>query len=390
MNEIFHHNSNQYFPNHIVITTIFTPNILQDLYDNLSRFNHLSLTKVWIIGDKKTPQEVMSFCSKMMDLGLQVDYLDIEYQDEWGEKYPRFYERIPYNNETRRNIGYLHALAAKCMRLISMDDDNWPTNDDFIGGHLVTGSPYQKSLIYEKHGYHNICEYLKFEPSRYVFPRGFPFKLRDKKNKSGNIPAKKGTTIGVNAGLWVNEPDIDAITWLNGKVTGIGMNMDSDHITLSQDTWIPINTQNTSVVRSLIPAFFCIPMGWNFPGGKIQRYGDILAGYFLQAIIQGTEYCVSFGRPIVDHRRNPHDYIDDLRAEYWGMLLTDWLLGELRSKYRPLQDDDICARMIHLANFIDEIVLTSSPDWFTEDIDNFLKYTAQTIREWIYVCRQLI
>jgi hypothetical protein len=377
-----------YRANHIVITTIFLPQVLLDLHANIARFGHLDSTQVWIVGDKKTPIEVASFCSKITDLGLQTTYLDVTTQDKWGKQFPEFYERIPYNNETRRNIGYLHALAEKCERLISMDDDNWPTDDDLVGGHLIAGSPVNKEVISETHGYHNICEYLTFEPSRPIYPRGYPFKLRDTANQTRSTLLDKAGTIGVNTGLWTGEPDVDAITWLNGKVKGIGA-IGSRQITLSQQTWTPINTQNTCVLRPLIPAFFCVPMGWNVPGGKIQRYGDIWAGYFMQAVMQGTEYFVSFGRPLVDHRRNPHDYVDDLRAEYWGMILTDWLLDLLRSNYHPVQGD-ICTRMLHMAEFFDEYALYRIPTWCTEDMITFIKYTARNIREWIGVCRQII
>ena len=225
-------------------------------------------------------------------------------------------------------------------------------------------------------------------PPRTVYPRGYPFRLRDKPNQDRSSFSGKIPIVGINAGLWINEPDIDAITWLNGKISSIGTNITSSNLNLSQSTWTPINTQNTGVLRPLIPAFFCIPMGWNVPGGKIQRYGDILAGYFAQAVMQGTEYCVSFGRPLVDHRRNPHDYVDELRAEYWGMLLTDWLLELLRSDYHP-NEGDICSRMLELSDFLDKHALSKTPEWFTEEMRGFLVYTAQNIREWISVCKQL-
>ncbi len=377
-----------YRANHIVITTIFTPQMLLDMHKNIARHGHLDTTHVWIVGDKKTPTEVGAFCSRISDLGLKTTYLDIMAQDKWGKQFPAFYERIPYNNETRRNLGYLHALAEKCERLISMDDDNWPTDDDLVGEHLITGTRVNNGLISETHGYHNVCEYLTFKPLRGIYPRGFPFRLRDKHNQPNLIPPSKSAFVGVHAGLWIGEPDVDAITWLNGKVTGVGARGTLPRM-LSQQTWTPINTQNTSVIRHLIPAFLCIPMGWNVPGGKIQRYGDIWAGYFLQAVIQGTEYIVSFGRPLVDHRRNPHDYVDDLRAEYWGMILTDWLLDILRSDYHPEQGD-ISARMLHLADFLDGHILSKIPAWCTEEMISFVKYTAQNIREWIGVCRELL
>ena len=148
-----------------------------------------------------------------------------------------------------------------------------------------------------------------------------PFVSGTKGNNANPVSSPLRAKIGVTAGLWLSDPDIDATTWLNGAVSGLSYS-GQDQLLLAQSNWTPINTQNTSVVRDLIPAFLCVPMGWDVPGGKIQRYGDIWGGYFLQAIIQGTDYHVSFGRPLVDHRRNPHDYLDDLRGEFWGLMLT--------------------------------------------------------------------
>ena len=118
-------------------------------------------------------------------------------------------------------------------------------------------------------GFHNICEYLKINPQRHIFPRGYPFNLRSSQNQPKRNEAAPNRTIGVTAGLWLSDPDIDATTWLNGKVIAteyLGGNIQ----VLDQKTWTPVNTQNTSVVRELIPAYLCIPMGWDVPGGKIQ------------------------------------------------------------------------------------------------------------------------
>ena len=319
---------------HVVLTTIREPHVLTDLRDNAKRFGHLDSTVCWVIGDVKTPQTVADLCQRVSAAGLDARYVDIDSQDEWGKSCPEFYALMPRNNESRRNIGYLMALEAGCERLISIDDDNFPTDDDFIGGHARTGGHVDGNLTEDASGYHNICEHLDVRPARPIFPRGYPFKLRDSRNCSKLKPAPADAIVGVTAGLWLKEPDVDATTWLNGKVQAIRYTA-ADNVVLHQNTWSPINTQNTSVVRELIPAFLCVPMGFKFAEGSIERYGDIWAGYFVQALMAGSAYHVSFGEPIVEHRRNPHDYLEDLRHEMWGMLLTDWLLTELRTAFRP-------------------------------------------------------
>jgi len=374
-------------PIHIVFTTIYHPTVLNDLYQNLSRYNHLHEVKVWVVGDKKTPASCGQLTQEISDQGLETIYLDIEQQDRWGTNCRAFYQRLPYNNETRRNIGYLHAWEDDCEILISIDDDNFPTDDDLVGFHQKTGSEWHGDLLFEQSGFHNICEYLEIEPNRQIFPRGFPFRLRGKSNQNQQKQPERSVTIGVTAGLWLSDPDVDATTWLNGRVTG-SRYLGKDIQVLDQSTWTPINTQNTSVVKELIPAYLCIPMGWDVPGGKIQRYGDIWGGYFLQAVMKETKYRVAFGRPIVDHRRNPHDYVDDLRFEYWGMILTDWLVDKLRSEFQP-ESAGIADRVDELAEFIGAEALPGLPNWCPAEINDFLLWTKVNLKTWAAACRTL-
>ena len=374
--------------NHIVLTTIYKPKVLLDLQKNLEHYGHLGSTVCWVVGDLKTTEACAYICREVSDLGMETNYLDISKQDEWGKRFPELYHRIPYNNETRRNIGYLHALEHGCERLISIDDDNFPTDDDFIGGHLNTGRAWKNNIIEEPLRFHNICEYLEIEPSRQVFPRGFPFELRGMRNNPSFSQAPADAKVGVTVGLWLKDPDVDATTWLNGKVESTSYSGPS-YLILSQKTWCPINTQNTSVIRELIPAFLCIPMGYSIPGGRIERYGDIWGGYFLQALISDTPYYVCFGHPIVEHRRNPHNYLDDLRHEFWGMVLTDWIVTQLCEGFRPTSPV-ILDRIKELSMFLLEISSTNLPDWCPIEVRDFLRETANTLNVWGKVCQKLL
>ena len=58
--------------------------------------------------------------------------------------------------------------------MISIDDDNFPTMDDFVGLHRRTGQEWREPLLKEHRLFHNICEHRTFETARLVFPRGFP------------------------------------------------------------------------------------------------------------------------------------------------------------------------------------------------------------------------
>ena len=373
-------------PIHIVFTTINQPAILIDLHRNLQQYGHLDQVKVWVVGDRKTPASAGELAREISQRGLETVYFDIAQQDEWGRAFA-FYKLIPYNTDGRRVFGYLKSLEEGCQLMVSIDDDNFPAGDDFIGHHSRTGQKWTSSLLREPREFHNICEYLTLEPHRLVFPRGFPFQLRGHVNRPEQVLAPADAAIGVTEGLWLDEPDVDATTWLNGKIKGIAYR-GPDVFVLDQRTWSPVNTQNTSVVRELIPAFVFTTMAWPVPGGKLDRYGDIWGGYFLIALMQGTKYHVAFGRPLVEHRRNPHNYVDDLRCEFWGMILTDWLLQLLRDSFKP-RCQQMTDRVLELATFLRGEAINKLPNWCPAEVKNFLLYTEQNLREWSAACRQI-
>lgn len=371
---------------HVVFTTINHPAILNDLHRNLERHGRLDEVKVWVVGDRKTPASAGELAREISQKGLETVYFDISQQDEWGKAFP-FYKLIPYNTDGRRVFGYLKALEEGCEIMVSIDDDNYPTQDDFIGHHCATGQQWTGPLVREPREFHNICEYLTLEPQRLVFPRGFPFQLRGHVNQQQHVPAPADAVVGVTEGLWLEEPDVDATTWLNGKVKGIEY-LGPDMFVLDQQTWSPVNTQNTSVVRELIPAFVFVTMGWPVPGGRLDRYGDIWGGYFLLALLQGTKYHVAFGRPLVDHRRNPHNYVDDLRSEFWGMLLTDWLLQRLRETFRA-RSEQMTDRVVELADFLRSEAMSNLPTWCPAEVKEFLLHTDKNLRQWSEACKQI-
>ena len=373
-------------PVHIVFTTIHHPVILHGLYENIHKFGHLDEVKVCVVGDRRTPGSAAELAREISKKGLETLYFDVAQQDEWGNSFP-FYKRVPYNTDGRRVFGYLKALEEGCRLMISLDDDNFPAQDDFVGYHKQTGQPWTDSLLHESTGFHNICEYLTLEPQRLIFPRGFPFQLRGHVNRPEPVPSAQGARIGVTEGLWLEEPDVDATTWLNGKVRGIRY-AGPDLIVLEQTTWSPVNTQNTSVLRELIPAFVFVTMAWPVPGGMLDRYGDIWGGYFLLALMQGTPYHAAFGRPLVEHRRNPHNYVDDLRFEFWGMVLTDWLLQLLREGFKPAGSRMI-DRVLELAEFLRGEAVSKLPAWCPPEVRAFLLSTAENLNQWSAACQQI-
>ena len=79
--------------------------------------------------------------------------------------------------------------------------------------------------------------------------------------------------------------------------------------------------------------------------------------------------------------------MDDLRHEYWGVILTDWLLQLLRS-FKP-ESRDILDRLPELAEFLEAEGVTQLPGWCPPEITKFLRSTAENLRQWSVACRHV-
>jgi len=191
----------------------------------------------------------------------------------------------------------------------------------------------------------------------------------------------------VTAGLWLGDPDVDAMTWLSGGARSVAY-AGPDRVVLDQATWMPVNTQNTSFARDVIPCFPWVPMGWALPGGSLERYGDVWAGYLMQALLVGTPFHVSLGRPLSEHRRNAHNLNDDLRKEFWGLMLTDWFVATLRDRFRP--SGGTFERMGQLVEVLRGSAFASLPDWAPAEALGYWRHLADTVEAWSSACRQLL
>ncbi len=102
--------------------------------------------------------------------------------------------------------------------------------------------------------------------------------------------------------------------------------------------------------------------------------------------MRGTPYHTSFGRPLVEHRRNPHNYVDDLRYEYWGMILTDWITDLLRTEFKP-SSAVVAERVLELGDFLRGRACSQMPAWCPPEVKQFLFSTAASLTQWAAVCQ---
>ena len=365
---------------HVVTTTINLPTFLNSYRENLDAFGHTRDVKFWVVGDLRTPPEANDAVANQVRRGLNAEYLSPEAQRRWLADFPDLAAIIPWNSDNRRNVGFLRALQEHCEVLFSVDDDNYCTpTSDFYAGHADTGRSLRMAIATSDNGWYNLCSQLTMEPDVPVVPRGFPHAER-----YGRISflGEGGIRLAATAGLWLGDPDVDAATRLACPVRAVSHK--GSPVALALGTWSPINTQNTSIARRAIPAYYYVRMLERFSDLLLDRYGDIWSGYFLQCCATHLGESVAVGQPIVDHRRNRHDLLTDLRAELWGMILTPRLVSMLRSV--NLSGVDYSEVVTSLSRALESFAQPLEANVGLVGVADYLRRIGASLRIWVDVC----
>jgi hypothetical protein len=361
----------------IVLTTINEPRLLQDYADNLERYDHHD-TGFIIVGDLKTPnKECEKLADKINRKGFETCFMNVIQQKKWLANFRKLEQVIPYNSDNRRNIGYLLAIEKGAEIVISIDDDNYPTNEDFYETHAKVGTTARLKTVSSVNNWFNPCTMLETSHGHTIYPRGFPYSRRWKDKATSNHSSGR---IVLNMGLWLGVPDADAATHLIEPVTIKGIK--SEQVMLAPGTFCPINTQNTAFHKDVLPCYYYVLMGAQIEGLKLDRYGDIWSGYFAKKIIDKVDDRVSIGRPLTDHRRNIHDLFKDLKAELYGMIMTERLIEFLE----PL---DLSARTysdayLELAERLSKANLGNE-----KGINKYIAKLTKAMKIWVETCERI-
>lgn len=277
----------------LVLTTINVPEVLK-LYracEPNARF--------FVIGDRKSDDAATQ---KLVNSVANSVYYGIDTQANLGYGTNSM---LPENCIQRRNLGFLEAVKWGAGMIVSIDDDNSPLDMSYFSAMLTRLKWAHHGLMFEGYpGSWFDAGSLLTPPAKH---RGIP---HDAKCRGSIIPVTK-LKIGVAAGLCLGDPDIDAVTRMANhpvveNITALG----AAGIAVSPRTWTVFNSQNTAVLRELIPAWGMIP----FCG----RFDDIYASLIVQRIMRDRDLHVHFGTPTVWQARNEHDLVKDLRGEIDG------------------------------------------------------------------------
>ena len=369
----------------MVLTTIADPIVLEGYCENFTAHGHLDEVQVIVIPDRKTPPAVFQRCEDLQKKGLNVLCPTLEEQNRILLRLGFPPHLVPYNSDNRRNVGYLMAAESEVDFLMSIDDDNYcPANEDYFAEHsIVCGDPRRYAVVDSSNGWFNLCDLLELEPASRVYPRGFPYAARHQQPQI-KIQSRQAT-VRINAGMWLQEPDLDGITWLAAPVRALSFRGES--IVLGDSTWSPVNTQNTALHRDVIPSYYFIPMGNSQAGLQIDRYGDIFSGFFSQACARHMGHSIRAGTPVAEHRRNAHRYLRDATQEMPGICALEDLLPWLAEV--RLGGNTYSEAYLSLSFQLEESVSRFSGFIWTEPTRKYFRAMADSMRAWVGACQEL-
>tara|TARA_B100000315_G_scaffold247429_1_gene276103 strand:+ start:727 stop:1851 length:1125 start_codon:yes stop_codon:yes gene_type:complete len=353
----------------------------QKYYDNAKKFGRLDEVSLVLVCDLKTPKEINDVAKPFRNQGLDIEILNVGEQEEYLNKFPELKKLIPYNSDNRRNIGYLYAVDYGGEVIVSVDDDNFPIlEQDFYKGHSICGTEIKATKISSDNKWFNFLEFAKTDNKTRLYPRGFPHIRRHQKPKI--TQHEDICKISINAGFYVNNPDVDAITRIDNPAKIISYDLKKDYAA-DNGTFICINSQNTSFAKKVLPCYYFIPQGQVIDGLKIDRFGDIWQGFFAKKCIDAKKEFVAFGAPICYHERNTHSLFKDLSQELKAIECTNYI-----AKF--LEDTEITGDT-YIQLYID--LAKKLPQYFSENYKEYqhiMSEISKAMITWADCCKRIL
>lgn len=212
---------------------------------------------------------------------------------------------------SRRNAGIrsygfwkAHQLGADI--IITLDDDCYPVDKDFIARHeanLSLWAPEKWSTT--------------FPHPDFLYTRGFPYDVRNK------------YPVVVSHGLWSNKMDLDAQTQLQHPDVNTPPYPSIINF-IPRGQFFPMSSMNLAFKREAVPLMY-FPLMGSDPNGNpwgFDRFDDIWAGIFAKKICDHLELGVVSGSPFVEHKK-ASDVQKNLEKERPGIKTNETLWREV-------------------------------------------------------------
>lgn len=269
----------------LVITSVAAPNAVLRAFAEGCREHGYSFT---LIGDRSSPADFR-----------------LEGCDFWGLDRQRtmpfaLAQLLPERHYGRKNLGYLQAMHSGAEVIVESDDDNFP-RDAFWGARTRehTTASFQGS------GWVNLYRYFS---EAHIWPRGFP--LEHLQDAVPSLPGLSSTDCPIQQGLADENPDVDAIYRLIGKLPADFIQREHP-VSLGKGALCPFNSQNTTWFREAFQLLY-LPSYCSF------RMTDIWRSYVAVRICWENDWDVLFHNATVWQERNAHDLMKDFGDEIIG------------------------------------------------------------------------
>jgi hypothetical protein len=262
----------------------------------------------FVVGDVQAPDEQIREFLKTVQ---PARYYSAEDQRKLGHE---SCELLAWRHPGRRSIGLLEAVKAGADIIVHADDDNTAVERDYFKHfERLVGSRFTGLQASSDTGWVDAAWFL--QPS--VHHRGFPHQLWHPFSPP-EIGPVRDTRIGVAAGLWLGDPDIDAVTRIVNRPSCMSTSPVADAgFVVSEKCYSPFNSQNTAFIRDLLPAMVMLtPYG---------RFDDIWCSFIAERVMREHGWHVHYGKPYVWQQRlggRDKRLMKDLADEVEGMKFT--------------------------------------------------------------------
>jgi hypothetical protein len=238
------------------------------------------------VGDRKSP---------VCDWPAGCEFFSLERQK--GLDF-RLTEMLPVDHYSRKNIGYLEAIARGATLIFDTDDDNaplshWRPRSVEVGARQVTSK-----------GWVNVYRYFS---SGFIWPRGLPLEnLQQCQSVKMDAGSMGVVECPIQQGLVNGSPDVDAVWRL---MFDQEFKFDeAPSVWFAPGSWCPFNSQSTWWFRTSFPLLY-LPSFVSF------RVTDIWRSFIAQRCLWELGYGVEYHGPESFQDRNAHNLLRDFEEE---------------------------------------------------------------------------
>ncbi len=291
----------------LIVTTIAPPN---ENLATLARGCQENGYDFIVVGDEASPRDFfLDGCN----------FYGLEEQSKSGFALASF---LPTRHYARKNLGYLIAIKNAATIILETDDDNIPYPEFWHAR-----SRRRRIRTIEGAGWVNVYKYFS---ESVIWPRGFPLDHIRDQVPAFEALATEDVDCPIQQGLSNDDPDVDAIYRLVGKLPH-SFRKDR-RVALRNGSWCPFNSQNTAWWKAAFLLLY-LPSYCSF------RMTDIWRSFVAQRCAWANGWAVLFQEPTGRQERNEHDLLRNFADEVPGYLQNAAICEQLgKLKLEPGAD----------------------------------------------------